>query len=308
MRILYLGNFDQPWTTENYVARAFERAGHTVVRWHEATAKPLDVRDQAAVHGPFDLLLFAKARFGGDWDADPSHCLQFITDARPHCRKIVCWVWDLLNPGFRHSRYAWSAPVSRAVDLFCTTDGSTLPHLDNARLLRQAAPDDVRPGQVLDCYRADLLYLGDPYGHRRDFLVSLIQQYARRLFVVPDGFRGDVLADLIGSTRVVIGPHWPSYPGYWSNRLYTVAAHAGCLVTPQVEGMEEEGWIPWVHYLPVDIHDASDRAVLHQITCLADAYTAQPEQARRIGLDAQRLVRQYHTYDRRIATLLEWLA
>ena len=66
LRIAFLGNFEQAWSTEQYAADALERVGHTVHRVHEYGVRaPTDVLGRMEQFQA-DCLLFFKGRIGVD--------------------------------------------------------------------------------------------------------------------------------------------------------------------------------------------------------------------------------------------------
>lgn len=308
MRILYLGNFADPWSTEHEIAAALERAGQQVTRIDEQTA---DIGKFITTVTPHDWLLFAKGRLRGGWDHDPTSLirgLQRLKDAGI-VQRTACWVFDLLHPGFNPNRYSWAAGIAEAVDLFCTTDGSAAELLQpQARVLRQAGPPDHFSGIQDPRMTSQVLWLGGLYGERHDFVTALLRQLGNQLWIVPAGFRGPELAQVLHGTRLVIGPIWPYHAQYWSNRLYQVAAHGACLMTPTVPGMAEEGWREYQHYVPISTDPDEALATIESAVA---GFLHRGETARRsldwIGHQARRHCQQHHTYDHRIQTLLEWM-
>lgn len=300
MKIAYLGNFDQPWETEAYIARALERAGCEVQRIdeHDLTApKDLSARVDSA-----DVFLFAKGRVGDEWDRKIT--LRLIDQIRPKVRKVVSWSFDLLYPDYSPERFRWASAVAPACDLFCTTDGATAPFLANCKVLRQGVGDDVRQGKFDARFACEVLWLGGAYRHRRKFAEQLQAHFWRRLWVVESGIRGDMLNDVMASCKVVIGPHWPAHPQYWSNRIYCVAGYGGCMVCPEVEGMAEEGWRPGVHYRAVPAGDIDATIAAVEDLCSTDGMPYRHDMAK----NAKRFVAENFTYDHRVKQLLEWMA
>lgn len=305
IRFVYVGDFGADWATEEIVARALERAGHEVVRIsgpHSAVnAAASAVWHQTANLPAPAVLLFSKARLANapfGTLANVSAIRRLVDMARRNDAAVVCWVWDLLAPEFDRKRFQWALEVSKLCDLFLTTDGYTAPSLSNAHVLRQGFPGDasaIGRGRVHPNHRADVAHVGSLYGPRRGWYDEVKRAFPAS-FRLHSNVRGDALFDACRSARLVASPTWPAYPAYWSNRLYVVTGYGGCLATPTVEGMEDEGWLPGVNYLPYET-----TADLHRHLARGDA-------ALRAVADAgQRLTVARYTYDARVKTMLELL-
>lgn len=300
MLIAYVGNFNHPHTTETYVADALERAGTDLIRIEQNNFVILQFaglfHDIAMVNGEKPVLLFAKPRLGGnDWNTEDT--LAMLDATKPFVSKQICWCWDLLNPGYSVGRFAWASAVSDETDLFLTTDGSIVKWLTRAKVLRQGCTPDAGCGQYRKDLASDVLWLGGTYGKRADEFQALLQHFKRRLFYVPQGWHGKELADLIASAKVVIGPTWPQYPGYWSNRLYVVSGHGGVLLTPTIKGMADEGWDQGKHYMGTELVEAKEIGKL-----LKDGYGFAH------GEFGSKLCRANFTYDHRVRDLLSLIA
>ena len=304
MRVLYLGNFEQAWNTESYVARAFKRIGHAVHRLNEAETSE-QVLGNAIRETQPDLFLFAKGRLNGNFDPAVAGVRRCLHEFGHLCRNKACWVFDLLRPEFSRERWTWARSVNECVDVFFMTDGYSAEQLNRAVVLRQGVPDDFRPGVWQAAYDAPAAFLGGAYGPRKAFLDRIATEVKNRLgkaiLHVPEGVRGAALSDLMASVTCVIGPDYPAYPSYWSNRLYVVTGYGGLFLGPEVVGMSQEGWVPWVHYWPFNPADPWD--ALEQVL----RANVEPEAARRIAAAGTALCRERFTYDRRVQELLERL-
>ena len=306
MKVLYLGSFQEAWNTECYIANAFERLGHEVVRLEETTSDQESILAAARGRRP-DLFLFAKARFQGannGWPADAEPIRRMIAALRPHVPRVACWIFDLMAREFRQERFEWALRVADACDLFATTDGATAPQLPHAVVVRQGVPDDVdqaREWQGELC--GDVLFLGCAYQDRQVLVDALGRRFpgAPGFRVVNDVRCGD-LTRLVRTYRVVVGPHYPHFAGYWSNRLYVVTGHGGLFAAPRVPGMDAEGWKPGQNYLALPLEpEAMAAQVEEYLRCDAN----QLESIRRAGFEH---ANRRCTYDHRVRELLGHLA
>lgn len=266
MKILYLGSFQENWSTETYIAKAFGRAGCEVVKLEESAETHESIVQAAAETAP-DLFLFAKARFRGanqGWPQAAEPVCQLLAAVRPHVDRVACWLFDLLAREFAPERFQWASTVAAACDLFALTDGHTAPQLPNALVVRQGAPDDVDKECEWDVEpRWDVLFLGTPYRERQ----LLVEALGRRF---GDGFkhvndcRGADLTRLVRSARICVGPHYPHLANYWSNRLYVVTAHGGLFAAPPVPGMQREGWRSGENFLALPLDPEQMAAKLEE--------------------------------------------
>lgn len=309
MKLLYLGAFRHSFGTENEIARALERAGHEVTRLEESEANQASIAAAAEDLRP-DVLLLAKARFqeaGGEWPNDAAAVVSLIEQLRPAVGRVACWVFDLLAEEFSPERFAWARAVAPACDLFATTDGHTAPKLPGAVVVRQGAPDEIDAAADWpeECkpeeYEGDVLFLGMPYRERQRLIEACFARFGQRFRAVND-CRGPELTRLVRSFRLVVGPQWPHFAGYWSNRIYTVAGHGGLFAAPPVEGMSAEGWRASGNYLalPCDPAAMADK--------LAEYLRCDPGQLRAIQLAGHAHAREQCSYDRRVAELLAHLS
>lgn len=253
MKFAYLGAFSETWNTECMISRSLRRAGHEVLEIEEAGSRVEQIVDLCRQWTP-DVFLFAKGRVSGQWDATCWPLEKVVTGLRGLFPEIAvaCWVFDLLAKDFAEDRWQWAHNVSKLADLFFMTDGDTAKYLPNAVVLRQGIPDDACDGTPKDGYRCDVLFLGYPYRERREWANDLMTAYGDRFRIIPDGCHGLELCDAIASAKVVIGPSFPAYKDYWSNRIYVVTGCGGCFIAPNVQGMFEEGWRAQEHYAAYD--------------------------------------------------------
>ncbi len=305
MRFAYLGSFENDWDTEAYIARALERAKHTVYRMHEPdyTADRIDA--ECRIFQP-DVFLFAKGRVLGEWEPSCER-LRLTTDLlRARFRKIrvACWVFDLLAKEFADDRWEWANNAANLCDVFFTTDGYTAKQITNAVVLRQGVPDDVVtqvPGRASIArpeWQKDVLFLGYPYRDRGEVVGRLHAIYGDRFLHISDGVRGSELSALMASVKVVVGLNYPRFAHYWSNRIYVVTGHGGCFVAPLVEGMRDEGWVSGLHFLGYRNEEGMFKGINHLLN-----HGAKRERIRAAGQEhAKRF-----TYDARVQFMVDRL-
>jgi hypothetical protein len=287
-RVYYYGNFARDWDTESYIARAFERLGHEVKRV-DCTKVAVS---RMEVHAWEPTLFLCSI--------PQLHQLDEIAVLSGSGIFTACWHFDLLHPEYSQKRYGWATQITSAVRLFATTDGSTAPLLKGSavvKVVRQGVPDDTRKPQHRDDFVCSVAHVGGLYGVRSAWWLSLKRRFGS-LAMAFNNVRGGDLSDLAACAATVIGPAYPSRPGYWSNRIYAVVGNGACFVAPMVPGMEQEGWLPGKHF--IDICDASEDSVVDAIRSLGHPSPTR-KSVRQCGQDFAQL---NFSYDRRVQQLL----
>ena len=104
---------------------------------------------------------------------------------------------------------------------------------------------------------------------------------------------GRELSSVIRRHRIIIGPSYPSAPGYWSDRVYVVLGHGGFFLAPEVPGMRDEGLEPGVHYAALG--DDPVRDIRY--------WLARPEERARIARQGQETGADRFTYEDRVREL-----
>jgi len=302
LRIAFLGNFEQAWSTEGYAADALERVGHVVHRIHE-----YGVASAADVLGRIEqfqagCLLFFKGRIGVDpTDAaavvrpDPSRLVDVL---RRSPVPAYLWYYDRVH-GYdaEPSRLEWMrrvAPLCRVA--FVTDAGLATTDWANWHVLRQGVSrPTIEMIEVPEQDREDLAFVGQLYGDRWDELVAIRRQF--RVNVISNIF-GRELSAVIRRHRIILGPSYPSAPGYWSDRVYVVLGHGGFFLAPEVSGMRDEGITPGVHYALLGADPVRD----------VQDWLARPEERARIARQGQELVLSRFTYEDRVRELCATIA
>jgi SAM-dependent methyltransferase len=173
LRIAFLGNFEQAWSTEGYAADALERVGHSVHRIHEyGVASAADVLDQIK-QSRADCLLFFKGRIGVDPNdlqavlrPDPSRLVEVL---RRSAVPAYLWYYDRVHEyDSEASRLEWMRQVAPHCRVAFVTDGGlATTGWANWRVLRQGVSrPTVAMVDVPEQEREDLAFVGQLYGAR----------------------------------------------------------------------------------------------------------------------------------------------
>lgn len=243
LKVIYLGNFGNTGSdrTEEHIKYAFEQLGHEVIvinekeffteKSKEGTLTSPDVKI-LNIKNP-DLFLFHKGGVGSVINLDYLiKLLNYIT-----CKK-VCWYFDKVFP----DREEYMDTVADYADyVFLTDDSFVRQHrYKNLFCLRQGiGNENLKPGEYRKKYDYDVVFTGNVYGVRVEFVQLLEQIYGNRFKVFNDVFNRD-LYDLCASAKVIVSPEYPEDNFYWSSRIYMTLGSAGFLVHPDLYGLKEE--------------------------------------------------------------------
>ena len=179
-------------------------------------------------------------------------------------------------------RHRWRVDYLELGELACPEAGDQSPHSDECPGPGRTTATTWR---LSDSFMANGIKRSRPI--RREFSVRVVSQVF-----------GRELSALIRRHRIIIGPRYPSAPGYWSDRIYVVLGHGGFFLAPEIEGMREEGFVPGVHYA------ALGDDVIRDIRY----WLARPEERARIAREGQELVLSKFTYEHRVRTLCAAIA
>lgn len=255
MTFAYIGKFNRIYD-EQGIAITLERLGHTVYRFDE---DPLDIDDvKEIVSLKPDIVLFAKLR------TEINVRWQLLDACRKNKITTICWVPDLYF-GLGREVLIKSFDVIFRADYVFTPDGGHDHEWKTAGInhhtLRQGIfADECVYGDAENKASFDIIFVGSKnpeFPYRRELMQRLQDKYGDS-FVwfgkeYTHEYRGKALADLIASTKIVIGDSVYS-PRYWSNRIYETLGRGGFSIHPRIPGMEEE-FTYYQDFVPYDYGD-----------------------------------------------------
>jgi len=291
MRIVFVGNFGVPFSTEAHHKWTWERLGHTVVALQEN-----QTTTDAILHACEGADLFQYTHTHG-WVTAGSMYIQEMLD-KIHERGVKSFSYHLdyyhgLNTLDRRHDKVGQHP-SWKVQHFFSTDGG---HEDFYRE-RGVNHHYLRPGVVeygchYGAFRGDLAvdvgFVGSvgyhpEYPWRQRMCEQLRAHYGQR-FRIFTGYREKVLNDLYASIKVVVGDHiFAGGPRYWSDRWPETCGRGGFMVYPRTEG----ACIPSMLYEPQNFADLTN-AIDHAL----DMHPDTRQELRRVAFEH---VREHDTY------------
>jgi len=239
MKIIYIGNFKEHWTTETHVRASFEALGHKVIPIQEDTVKDETLLRTIDESKP-DFLLYTKT-----WNR--------IYDWNTIRAKVFTVSWCLdLYVGLEREKELDTNPFFQN-HLVITPDGGHqddfMKHGVNHAFVKAGVYDKecYMADEKTPEYEKDIMFVGSyqyyhpEWPHRKALVDFLIKTYRDRFDYQPkEGcVRGHELNKLYASAKVVVGDSLYS-PYYWSDRIYETLGRGGFLIHPKIEGLEDE--------------------------------------------------------------------
>ena len=299
--VAYCGNFDAPHSTENHVAKALENLGHEVIRIPE---QRLDWSNLSQLVGSAEMFLWTRT--AGFDPADLEGQGRAIKQLRVPTVGFHLDRWVGLN----REPDVFRSPFFR-VDFLFTADGGHEDFWRSHGINHYWSPPAIlsdeakRVGNWRRDYSADLGFVGNlrNYGHlewqdyRRRLYKFLALTYKGRFKLWEGGIRGQDLADLYASVKVLVGDSClagnPSR--YWSDRVPETLGRGGYLIHPEVEGLVEA--YPALVTYPLGDFDRLRQQI--------DWALEDEAGSRAIAAFNRQHVLDHHTYEHRIQRVLD---
>jgi len=95
------------------------------------------------------------------------------------------------------------------------------------------------PGRFKKEFANDIVFVGNVYGARKQFVMSMKEEFGERFKVYNDKY-GQDFADMCESVKIMVSPKSPFDDFYWSDRVYRTMISKGFLIHPRLEGLKEE--------------------------------------------------------------------
>jgi len=310
LRIIYRGNFKPAWSTETQVAATLEAMGHTVVRAQEGYGGPGADTDWGWTR------ITSEAREGADlflwtqtWPVDPEGGYEALDALRGMGIPSASFHLDLYW-GLGRQHQIMDYPFWRTDHVFTADGGHQEGFARNGVNHHWSQPAIYAPDAVTGNpdpqHRWPVIFVGSyPYPHpehaewRRQLVTSLQSRFANNFRHYRGGVRGQELADLYASAKVIVGDSCLAgrQRAYWSDRIPETLGRGGFLLHPHIEGLEE-------HYTDGKHLRTYEPGDLGQLFTLVRWYLAHPDEAAEIAAAGQEHVRRFHTYRHRMETLL----
>jgi hypothetical protein len=331
VQIAYIGNFEPEHSTENDVRRTLIDMGHHVVGLQEQREDRWRALQKLLLEGEIPELIL--------WTRTASLSNQVPEHVRRETQYLAR-MQGVPMVGFHLDRWwgltRWhqvlSDPFFRCDFLF-TADGGHQPEWQGAGVNHYwsppaIAPHNVKRGTPRAEFKSDIAFVGNWQGgyhpewtHREHLLTHLRRRWGKHIKLWPrkgeHAVRGDDLADLYASVKVVVGdsclvpkPDGSPMTHYCSDRVFETIGRGGLLVHPFVDGVTQfEDPPPKLvlsgivthgeHLLCWDLNDWG------RLDATIEWILDQPEEAERIRKTGFEHVAEHHTYRNRLEHLLE---
>lgn len=314
MRVVYIGQFSEPWFTEVHLARDMERIPGVEVKRVTEPSMPRQMqmflaRLDAAAEGA-DLVLYTR-HFGMIPDA-----VALWRSLAGRGVRTASFHLDLYY-GLARQTQVLSDPFWRTERVF-TADGDpgTQRWLSEHGIAHQWLPaacvsDEVGHGTARAEWYSPVAFVGSSgryhpeWPWRGQLHDALARRYGKdfRIWGRRPIVRGSDLNDLYATVPVIVGDSLalPGRSRYWSDRFYETTGRGGLLIGPYVDGITEH-FTDRAHLRLYQLGDITD------VCALIDHYLDHPDEAAEIRRLAVEHVREHHTYIHRAQTILEWAA
>jgi hypothetical protein len=311
MRILIIGS-DNPWRMERAVQRAFDRAGHTTLLIDDRRTKRLIgrgltqrwARVRAKRFAP-DFVFLSKCLA-----LDPGTVSDIIR-GKPNAMWYhdPQWHRDLARPDIGHI-----ASIGKLSQTFFVTgfEDEWRANGLNAVFLPAAGDAGIHPVPRDARFASDLAFIGTGYDPERSkLLVTLSKRFKLRVWGPGwEQWRNDLewngksveghdFAAVCSSSAITLGINPARAAGgtaYTSDRTWMVMLAGGFYLAEHTQGVAA--------MLSDGVHCAFYSGA-GNCAEQCERYLARPDERERIRSEGERFVRMHHTYDQRIANILE---
>lgn len=321
-RVAVIGNHSVAFTTETYLARAFEENGCDVVRVSQDDAFAMDWSDLAnhLITADLDLTVYTRThnRTALPWDYTETwaHLAGAgVTTASFHLDRF----WDLEREHLITDDDR--DPLFTTEHVF-TADGGNDDRWSAAQVNHHWLPPAVdryeaeeMRGTPIHRYNYDVIFVGSSdrtyhqqYPARGELLAHLRETYGSRFAHFGHGgdhpvVRQQDLNDVYASAKIVVGDSCFANDrtgrrstNYWSDRIPETLGRGGFLLHPFVPGVRREYGASLATYTPGDWDD---------LDAQIGAYLANPGDRYGMVEQGRARVLKAHTYTHRAATILQ---
>jgi hypothetical protein len=253
-KIVFLGNFEVSYSSENHHAKSLESLGHTVVKLQEKQAKSHVILDQALNS---DLFIWVHTH---GWETTGRVSMDnVLLELKKAGVETITYHLDLWF-GLDRQKDLEDDNFYKTIGHFFTVDKLMADWFnENTEVKGHFIPAGVYDKECYiheayspDNFKYDVIFVGSKRYHhehkyRSDLIDFLRKTYGSRfLHVGGDGdtgtVRGDELNKIYAQSKVAVGDSLNinfNYPYYTSDRLFESTGRGGFTIYPRITGLEE---------------------------------------------------------------------
>ena len=313
--IVFLGNFEVSYSSENHHAKSLESLGHTVCKLQERTIKDSFVLQQAMNS---DLFIWVHTH---NW-ATPgrlgmAHVLEELKKANIPTMTYHLDLWF----GLERQKDLEEDDFYKTIGHFFATDKLMTDWFnENTNVKGHFLPAGVYDKECYihedynkDEFDYDVIFVGSKrYHHEHKYRAELID-FLRRIYgkrflhVGGDGdtgtVRGNDLNRIYAKSRIAVGDSLNidfNYPYYTSDRLFESTGRGGFTIYPRIKGLEE-------YFIDGEEIVFYEHGNLEDLKSKIDKYLDDNSTRELIRLNGHERTKQEHTYIHRWATIIKEL-
>ena len=253
-KIVFLGNFEVSYSSENHHVKSLESLGHTVVKLQEKKAKSHVILDQALNS---DLFIWVHTH---GWETSGRITMDnVLTQLKQAGVETITYHLDLWF-GLDRQKDLENDNFYKTIGHFFTVDKLMADWFnENTEVKGHFVPAGVYDKECYihkdydsDNFKYDVIFVGSKRYHhehkyRSDLIDFLRKTYGNRfLHVGGDGdtgtVRGDELNKIYAQSKVAVGDSLNinfNYPYYTSDRLFESTGRGGFTIYPCIKGLED---------------------------------------------------------------------
>jgi len=313
--IVFLGNFEVPYSSENHHANSLESLGHTVCRLQERFIKDSVILDQALNS---DLFIWVHTH---GWNT-PGRIGMGMVLEQLRASKIPTMTYHLdLWLGLEREKDLKEDNFYQTIGHFFATDKLMADWFnENTNVKGHFLPAGVydkecyiHPDYDVQDFDYDVIFVGSKryhheYPYRPQLIDHLRNVYGKRfLHVGGDGdtgtVRGEDLNRIYAKSKIAVGDSLNinfSYPYYTSDRLFESTGRGGFTIYPDIKGLDSYFYDKKeiVFYKHGDLKDLTNKI---------DYYLDNPEEREAIRMMGHLRTKKEHTYINRWSSILKEL-
>jgi len=313
--IVFLGNFEVSYSSENHHAKSLESLGHTVCKLQERTIKDSFVLQQAMNS---DLFIWVHTH---NWVTPGRLGMAFVLEELKKAN-IPTMTYHLdLWFGLERQKDLEEDDFYKTIGHFFATDKLMTDWFnENTNVKGHFLPAGVYDKECYihedynkDKFDYDVIFVGSKrYHHEHKYRAELIdflrRMYGKRfLHVGGDGdtgtVRGNDLNRIYAKSKIAVGDSLNidfNYPYYTSDRLFESTGRGGFTIYPRIKGLEE-------YFVDGEEIVFYEHGNLEDLKSKIDKYLDDNSTRELIRLNGHERTKQEHTYIHRWATIIKEL-